>query len=108
MNLTRFRFVGSVRSPGTSLALHTRCFDVWARTHSFMKGARTMSRTKILVLAAIVASLFGGSHVAAQTVAPTGGSSFTRASDPGVRCGDLGAGGMITGLTPDQITFFND
>ncbi|HXJ82339.1 MAG TPA: di-heme oxidoredictase family protein [Candidatus Methylomirabilis sp.] len=61
-----------------------------------------MSRTKIVVLAAVlVAPLLAGSQAASQSVAVQ-----TLARDPGVRCGDLGAGGMIGGLTADQMAFF--
>jgi CxxC motif-containing protein (DUF1111 family) len=55
----------------------------------------------ILAGAAIVVLLLGGSQLVSQTTAIP-----TLASDPGVRCGDLGAGGPITGLTPTETSFF--
>ena len=55
----------------------------------------------ILAGAAIVVLLLGGSQLVSQTTAVV-----TVASDPGVRCGDIGAGGPINGLTASQTAFF--
>jgi len=59
-----------------------------------------MART-ILAGAPIVVLLLGGSQLVSQTTAVV-----TVASDPGVRCGDIGAGGPIGGLTGSQMAFF--
>jgi len=55
----------------------------------------------ILAGAAIVVLLLGGSQLVSQTTAVV-----TVASDPGVRCADIGAGGSINGLTGSQAAFF--
>jgi len=62
-----------------------------------------MSKTKIRLLVAVIAVLLlGVFQVTSQAVITT----QTPATDPGVRCGDLGAGGEIVGLIPDQSAFF--
>jgi CxxC motif-containing protein (DUF1111 family) len=60
-----------------------------------------------LSLAGSVAALifFQVDYVASQQFGGGGGSQF-RASDPGVRGGDPGAGGRIANLSPNQAAFF--
>jgi CxxC motif-containing protein (DUF1111 family) len=69
-----------------------------------------MSRTKRgLMVAGVGISLLSGTEAMSQSVAPpTQGTTQVQrpAADPGVRCGDLGAGGQIGSLTGDQQTFF--
>src|SRR5262245_44729332 len=62
-----------------------------------------MRWTKItLVGAAIGVLLVGVSQVRSQSI-----SAQAPARDPGVRCGDLGDGQPISGLTSDELGFFN-
>jgi CxxC motif-containing protein (DUF1111 family) len=63
---------------------------------------RRMIMTRVMLTGAVVAVLLlGGSQLVSQTTAVP-----TLATDPGVRCGDLGAGGPINGLTPTETAFF--
>src|SRR4029453_18689882 len=55
----------------------------------------------ILAGAAIVVLLLVGSQLVSQTTAVV-----TVATDPGVRCADIGAGAPINGLTGSQAAFF--
>src|SRR5262249_40351990 len=72
-------------------------------SRTLFRKERDMSRTKVvLMIAAVIVLLLGGSKVVSLAVTVT----QAPASDPGVRCGDLGAGGPIDGLTTDQAAFF--
>ena len=67
-----------------------------------------MIRMKLgLMAAGVGVALLTGTQAMSQSAAPSSGSTMMfSTSDPGVRCGDLGAGGQISGLSTDQQTFF--
>src|SRR5262249_39092949 len=90
----------SPRCPAmTSMAL--RLLPGCAVRPKSTKERDTIMMKVILAGAAIAVLLLGGTPLVSQATAV-----ISLASDPGVRCGDLGAGGAIRGLTPTETSFF--